>query len=82
MEYIEILNIVNDSHLDAVKLAEYEMKKHRRRIELSSDREAEIKSIISSLGYEYLIAGNAYINSTYNAGSTYFDIKGTWYHSI
>lgn len=76
MEYIEILNIVNDSHLDAVKLAEYEMKKHRRRIELSSDKEAEIKSIISSLGYEYLIAGNAYINSNYNAGSTYFDIRG------
>lgn len=75
MKYIEILNIVNDSHLDAVKLVEHEMKKHRRRIELSIDKEAEIKSIISSLGYEDSIAGNAYINSNYNAGSTYFDVR-------
>jgi hypothetical protein len=75
MEYLDILNIVVEAHLYAVKQVRFEMKKHRRRIELSDDRMAEIKSIIKSLNYENTIAGHAYINSDYDAGSTYVDVS-------
>lgn len=75
MEYLDILNIVVEAHLYAVKQVRFEMKKHRRRIELSDDRMAEIKSIIKSLNYENTIAGHAYINSDYDAGSTYVDVR-------
>lgn len=75
MEYIDIINIVNDAWLATSKLVKHEMKKNLRKIELSNDKEDTIKSIVVSLNYENSLAGYAYINSNYNIGDNFLEIR-------
>ena len=88
MEYIDIINIVYDAWLATIKLADHEMKKNLRKIELSSNKEDVIKNIIASLDYENSYAGCAYINSNYTIGNNFMEIRETlsnfyfYHHSI
>lgn len=75
MEYIDIINIVNDAWLSTTKFVEHEMKKNLRIIELSDNKENAIKDIIKSLNYEKSWAGYAYINSNYTLIGTFWDIR-------
>ena len=75
MEYIDVINIVNDAWLTTIKNAEHEMKKNLRKIELNTDKEKTIKDIIQSLPYENSFVGNAYINNGYTAGNTFVEIR-------
>ncbi len=66
MEYIDILNIVTKVRHEVLTRVKHEMKKNKRLIELSSDKNAEIMRIISSLDYESTDVGCRYINSNYD----------------
>lgn len=73
MEYLDILGIIYEVWEDDFQ-ARYKMKKNIRKTELSSDKEATIKSIISSLDYENCLIGSAYINNGYYIGNTIIEI--------
>lgn len=75
MEYIDIINIVNDAWLATSKLVKHEMKKNLRKIELSNDKEGTIKNIIAALRYEDSLAGIAYINENYVIGNNFIEIR-------
>lgn len=63
MEYIDVLNWVLDASFKAQSAVRYEMKKHMFKIELSSNKDATIRELISQLDYEGSLAGHAYIAS-------------------
>lgn len=63
MEYIDVINWVNDAFFEARKTVRYEMNKHMFKIGMSNDKEKTIKDLISQLDYEKSMAGIAYISN-------------------
>ena len=63
MEYIDVINWVNDAFFEARKAVRYEMNKHMFKIGMSNDKEKTIKELISQLDYEKSMAGIAYISN-------------------
>lgn len=76
MEYIDAVGIVYDIWVDETQsLVRYEMQKNKRLIELSSDKEYTIKSLIATLNYEETLLGQAYIKNNYYVGGNIFEIR-------
>lgn len=63
MEYIDVINWVDDAFFEAQKMVRYEMNKHMFKIGMSNDKEKTIKNLISQLNFEKCAAGIAYISN-------------------
>lgn len=75
MDYLEVINIVQNEYLKANNRAKFEITEVKRKCLLSTDKEAFINNELMGIDYKKSAFGYYYIACNYFCGSTWLEMR-------